>query len=220
MSTSPQPIRASLRVSDADRDLVSQVLNTAFAEGRITSDELDERLTAAIGAKTFGDLEPLTSDLMPRTAQTEQYRTKTVVQPASDEHSAIVDTSRQREDADRIMRFLGDHKRTGAWRLAPHTNVICVLGDVQLDLRDAVMEAHRCEISVNVALGSFKLIVPDGVIVTNKTITMLGDDKVRGMRPIGAGAPEIVITGFVALGDVTIQGPDHVSWGKKLGLTS
>ena len=44
------------RVSDADRDQVTEVLHAAYAEGRITLDEHAERTSAALEAKTFDDL--------------------------------------------------------------------------------------------------------------------------------------------------------------------
>jgi Domain of unknown function (DUF1707) len=52
-----------IRVSDADRDRVAARLRDHFAEGRLTQDELDERLSAALNAKTFGDLRGLMTDL-------------------------------------------------------------------------------------------------------------------------------------------------------------
>ena len=53
----------SIRVSDADRDRVSAQLRDHFAAGRITTGELDERLSAALNAKTFGDLRRIMADL-------------------------------------------------------------------------------------------------------------------------------------------------------------
>jgi Domain of unknown function (DUF1707) len=53
----------SIRVSDADRDRVTGQLRDHFAAGRITPGELDERLSAALTAKTFGDLRRIMADL-------------------------------------------------------------------------------------------------------------------------------------------------------------
>ena len=53
----------SIRVSDADRDRVTTQLRDHFAAGRITSAELDERLLAALSARTFGDLRRIMADL-------------------------------------------------------------------------------------------------------------------------------------------------------------
>jgi DUF1707 SHOCT-like domain/2TM domain len=54
---------SELRVSDADRDRVAERLRAATAEGRLTSDELEERLEAAFAARTDAELAPLTADL-------------------------------------------------------------------------------------------------------------------------------------------------------------
>ena len=53
----------SIRVSDADRDHVTAQLRDHFAAGRITPGELDERLSAALNATTFGDLRRIMADL-------------------------------------------------------------------------------------------------------------------------------------------------------------
>ena len=53
----------SMRVSDADREHVAERLREHFAAGRLTSDELDERLATALNAKTVGDLRAVMADL-------------------------------------------------------------------------------------------------------------------------------------------------------------
>ena len=52
-----------MRVSDADREAVTARLRDHFAEGRLTDSELDERVSAALSAKTAGELRSLTTDL-------------------------------------------------------------------------------------------------------------------------------------------------------------
>lgn len=54
---------ADLRVADADREYVVGQLGHVHAEGRIDLDELDERMTAAWAARTYGELAALTADL-------------------------------------------------------------------------------------------------------------------------------------------------------------
>ncbi|MGC8627697.1 MAG: DUF1707 SHOCT-like domain-containing protein [Acidimicrobiales bacterium] len=63
MPSSPEPERLSIRISDADRELVVKTLSKNAAEGRLTLEELEERLGAVYSAKTYGELEPLLSDL-------------------------------------------------------------------------------------------------------------------------------------------------------------
>ena len=52
-----------MRVSDADREALTARLRDHYAEGRLTQDELDERVSVALTAKTFGELRTLTTDL-------------------------------------------------------------------------------------------------------------------------------------------------------------
>ena len=52
-----------MRASDADRDQATARLREHFAAGRLTQAELDERITAALSAKTLGDLRQVTVDL-------------------------------------------------------------------------------------------------------------------------------------------------------------
>ena len=52
-----------IRISDADRDCASARLRDHYAEGRLTHEELDERVTAALEARTLGDLRRVMADL-------------------------------------------------------------------------------------------------------------------------------------------------------------
>ncbi|WP_214415410.1 DUF1707 SHOCT-like domain-containing protein [Sphaerisporangium fuscum] len=55
--------RDDLRIGDAERDEVMNALREHFAQGRLTHDELDERLDAVLAARTAGDLGRVTADL-------------------------------------------------------------------------------------------------------------------------------------------------------------
>jgi hypothetical protein len=52
-----------IRISDADREEVAAQLREHFAQGRLSSDELDERISAVFAAKTYGDLRHVLTDL-------------------------------------------------------------------------------------------------------------------------------------------------------------
>jgi hypothetical protein len=53
----------TLRASDRDREEIAAVLREHYAQGRLTIEEFDQRSTAALAAKTMGDLGPLLADL-------------------------------------------------------------------------------------------------------------------------------------------------------------
>jgi hypothetical protein len=52
-----------MRISDADREQVTAKLREHYAAGRLNSEELDERISAALSAKTYGDLRRVMVDL-------------------------------------------------------------------------------------------------------------------------------------------------------------
>jgi len=58
------PEHAHLRASDQERDVVLALLGNAYAEGRLTRDEFDERSAAVAAARTLGDLPPVVDDLV------------------------------------------------------------------------------------------------------------------------------------------------------------
>ncbi|GAA4689889.1 hypothetical protein GCM10023226_29730 [Nocardioides nanhaiensis] len=59
------PAHSGLRASDAERELVRQMLTTGFAEGRLDREEYEERSDAVDTARTLGDLPPIVADLVP-----------------------------------------------------------------------------------------------------------------------------------------------------------
>jgi DUF1707 SHOCT-like domain len=69
--------RPALRASDADRDAVAERLRRAAAEGRLLTDELEQRLEAALSARTYGQLDALVEDL-PGSRGARRPRTHTV----------------------------------------------------------------------------------------------------------------------------------------------
>ena len=55
--------RGNLRASDEDRERIVDRLHKAATEGRIASDELEQRVSAALKARTYAELEQTVADL-------------------------------------------------------------------------------------------------------------------------------------------------------------
>jgi hypothetical protein len=66
-----EPVRA-VRASDADRERTAAQLSAHAAAGRLTPQELDERVEAAYAARTHGELDHLVADLPPAPASPEE----------------------------------------------------------------------------------------------------------------------------------------------------
>jgi len=69
----------AIRASDGERDLVVAQLRRHFADGRLTQAELEERVGAALAARTRDELHALTADLPG--ADVRPARPATVVDP-------------------------------------------------------------------------------------------------------------------------------------------
>jgi hypothetical protein len=57
------PKRGTLRASDDDREQIVERLRTAAVEGRLASHELEHRVTTALRARTYGELDETVADL-------------------------------------------------------------------------------------------------------------------------------------------------------------
>jgi hypothetical protein len=64
----------SLLVSDRERDEVATLLRDHAAEGRLTAEELDERVGHALAARTGADLDAVLADLPGRRTEAERTR--------------------------------------------------------------------------------------------------------------------------------------------------
>jgi len=105
---SGQPFRAAsphvLRIGDAERDAAAADLGEHYVAGRLTLDELHERLGAVFSAKTYGQLSRVMGDLpglrrpAPRTAWATAYSPPPGFPPSRGER-------RQPTPSDRAGRF-------------------------------------------------------------------------------------------------------------------
>lgn len=188
-----------MRASDADRNLVADLLTAAYAEGRLTRDELDDRLTRAMAARTFDDLAPLTLDLVPGS----DHPAAAAVVPAG---FTAVDRSHTTDETDSTLSIFGGTERRGPWRARRRISNLTLFGGTRLDFREATFESDVCEVNVLCLFGGVDLNVPDGVAVRNEVVAVFGGSDVSRLAPTQPGAPTIVLKGFVAFGGVSARG--------------
>jgi hypothetical protein len=190
----------NLRASDADRDQVATLLSTAYAEGRLTRDEHDERTDQLMKAKTFDDLIPITSDLVMVGA------TAAAAAPRSDSRFTI-DTAGQDLQPDKMIAIFGGLTRRGKWRIRKKNQALTLFGGMDLDLRDAIFEAPVVEISGFWCFGGLDIQVPAGIDVQDQTAGIFGGTDVRDIGEPAPGAPTLVIKGVALFGGISIRGP-------------
>ncbi|WP_204910800.1 DUF1707 domain-containing protein [Microlunatus spumicola] len=218
--TTPEPTGVgpaaggSLRASDGDRDQVASLLDAAYAEGRLTHEEHDERLERVLAARTFDDLVPLTSDLVPLDPA------PTTVSSSTPQF--VVGTGANPE-VDRMVAVFGGVERKGRWRVRARNQITAVFGGVDLDLREADFDAPVIELHVQACFGGVELKVPAGLTVRNETVNIFGGTEVKNIGEPVEGAPTLVIKGNVLFGGVSVKGPRPKLFGRgsaRPGLTA
>lgn len=173
----------AIRASDAEREQTIERLRGAAGEGRLTLEELADRIETASFARTREQLDGLTADL-----------------PAAGAAATQVATVPARNTA-----LFGDLKRTGPWQLPAASRWDSIFGDVKLDLREARVPAGEIRIDARSFFGDIELLVPEGVLVDVRGKTYLGDVKQEAGTVAPAGAPRIVLTGSTVFGDVRVR---------------
>lgn len=176
------------------------MLSAAYAEGRLSREEHDERLDQAMSAKTFDELIPVTRDLV---------YTATPRSPAASEPraSSQVDTGHASQEPERMVAIFGGVNRTGRWRIRRQTQAYAFFGGIDLDLRDAVFEAPVVEISGFWCFGGLDIKVPPGIEVRDETMGIFGGSDIARMAPAEPGAPVLVIKGMCLFGGVSVKTP-------------
>lgn len=197
----PEDRNLGLRASDADREHIAQLLGRAFAEGRLSTEEHSERLEAAYAAKTLGELRPLVADLPvefePPTAPGGQ------VAPHPE------DAANRYAGGDSIVAVLGETRRTGRWLVRSGLTALALLGSVELDLTEAILEQREVTITVNAILGEVVLRVPDGVIVHDEGSAVFGsrDISTSDGTEFGPETPIVRVRGLALFGNVEYKRP-------------
>jgi uncharacterized protein DUF1707 len=182
------------RASDAEREAVVARLRDAAGEGRLTVEELAERIDAAYAAKTQADLEPLTADLPAPAAY-----------PAAGAPAGVPGAPAE-GGSSLVLGILGGGDRKGRWRVPRRVTVVNVLGGADLDLREAVLETPEVEITVWSLLGGSNVTVPEGVHAELGGFALLGANQMRveGLPP-GPGAPVVRVKAWSLLGGTDLK---------------
>lgn len=162
----------SMRASDQERDAAVQQLQVAFAEGRLADGEFDERMRAALAARTYADLDELLIDLPAVTAPV-------VPRP--------VVTGPGPEPGRYAVAYKNSVRHTGRWRVPGKFRAIVYKGSGVLDLRAAELTEPVTTILAIAYKSDIEIIVPPGVRVEVNGFGVTRDEDWAG--ELAADAP-------------------------------
>ncbi|MBG0856866.1 DUF1707 domain-containing protein [Streptomyces spinoverrucosus] len=173
---------SALRASHADRDRVVEMLTAAAGDGRLTADELDERVEAALTARTMGELAALTGDLP---------------------------VAAQAKDVVRIEQQGGSVVREGEWAVPRRLRIESSWGDVTLDFTRAVISYDTLRVDLDMQGGTLRLVTRPGVVVdTDSLATDYAKVKTRGSgEPDTPVRLRVEVGGRLSFGRVLTRAP-------------
>ncbi|MFJ5924764.1 DUF1707 domain-containing protein [Kitasatospora sp. NPDC092948] len=178
-----------LRASHADRDRAADVLRIAAGDGRLTAEELDQRLELALSARTVRELADLTADL-----PTVPFGGGGVAAEA--------------KDVLRIDQKWSPVERTGRWVVPRRLELSVEWCAVTLDFTQAVITRDTVQIDVDMRGKTLTLIVgPDTVVDTDGL--MLQHSRVKNRPPDAPGptALRVELVGEKQFGRVVVRRP-------------
>lgn len=184
----------NLRVSDAERTQVRQLLERAAGAGMLTLDEYSERVDIALAARTRGELNAVLADL-PDTAAS----------------SPIV----QREPEE-LRGWMSTIERRGQWTVAPALRLVTRLCNTTLDFTSAVLTSRVVHVDIDDYCSTTTLIVP-----ANATADLNGVHAVAGSATVKVRTSppsdhlHVVVRGSVRLGSVTVR-HSYTRWLRRL----
>jgi hypothetical protein len=141
----------ALRASDADRDRVIELLRAAVTDGRLDQAEFDERVEAALAARTIDALTPLTADLIAAPGALMLPLAATPAEPGVE-----LLTIREKH---------GIVRRDGRWPLPHRLALRTAWTNVMLDLTGAVRTGPELIIELRVRGGNVELVLAPGMVV-------------------------------------------------------
>ncbi|MFH8976730.1 DUF1707 domain-containing protein [Streptomyces sp. NPDC017890] len=190
MTVLPSRVGASsgLRASHADRDRVVDVLSRAAGDGRLSAEELDERVGAALTARTLGELAALTADL-----------------PVMPGEGPVAEA----KDVVRIEQEGASTRRGDGWVVPRLLEIRSAWGEVTLDLRRAVITHDTLTIDLDMRAGALKLVTRPGIVVDTDSL-VASYAEVKTGRAVATEAPVVLrvrVTGEISWGQVVVRSP-------------
>ena len=193
-----------IRVGHVERDRAIEALREAAGDGRLTLAELDERIEAAMAAKTRADLAPLVADLLlpgevVRVVDASASMADPGV-PGNSWENPLVLTARW-----------DDVVRGGPWLVPPFLEVNPVAGNVKLNFVDARVSGRVVDVQFKGGAGDVVFVVPEGW-GADLTHVVKGMGTVKNTvspRP-AYDKPMLVIRGKGSLGDLRVRYPNRL----------
>ncbi|AYJ47939.1 DUF1707 SHOCT-like domain-containing protein [Rhodococcus sp. P1Y] len=208
-----------LRVSDAEKEHVGQLLQRAVGQGMLSLGEFTERMDTALAAKTRGELNSVLADL-PGMQVAEQPSAPDRYPPMRPDRTTAQSHAPHwpASQSDVVKGTMSTVTRKGPWHVPPRMSLQSKMSTITLDFTQAVMSTQVVEIAIDDYCSSVTLVVPPEATVDLNGVETVGasaSNKVRTGPPIGR--LHVVVRGRVRFGSITAKHPLGTSLRRMLG---
>lgn len=217
-TTETKPLTGrDIRVSDAEREHVVEVLQKAIGLGMLNLDEFTERTDRALASKNRGELNAVLTDL-PGLVHPEA-----AMVPRQQENPWVPQQQHQQQQyygapSGEVMELRGQYsalQRNGHWLVPQSLVVRNKYGATKLDFSQADIRHPVVHIDLQAKWGPVEITIPENGAVDTNSITEIKfgslDDRTQSNgRP---GTPRFVITGRVHGGALIIKYPRRGFFG-------
>ncbi|GGC62667.1 DUF1707 domain-containing protein [Hoyosella rhizosphaerae] len=197
-----------LRVSDAEREHIAQLLQRAVGLGLISIAEFGDRMDQAMAARTRGDLNAVVADLPGMQVNPE-------LAPGYSEARMPARTS----GAPLVLKDrFGDLTRKGQWHVPTEVTVKTLCSSAKLDFTHAIVDGPVVYVTVDDTMSSITLIVNENTTVDLngvETFASSVSSKVQTGPP--PGHLHIVVRGKLRFGTLKAKYSLRNTWKKMLG---
>lgn len=201
---SPADPARTLRIGHAERDEVIEALRDAAAEGRLTTEELTERIERTAEAKVYVDLDAVVADLP--------------VPPPSDQVRAAAGRTRVGlpQDSDEpghhpfdplVLRASWDNaRRRGRWAPPPFIRLESVGATAEVNFLEAATDLPEIDIEVSGGMGNSVVVVPeDWGVNVDRLGTGWGTVRSKVAAVPQPGRPLVRVHGSIGMGTFTAR---------------
>jgi hypothetical protein len=203
-----------MRASDADRERVAGILRDAYAEGRLSREEYDDRLTAVYQAATYGDFVPVMADLPVPPGTIAIPFTSGVEVPSQTSTPGPLVRPGVSTDAVNAVAIFGEVKRHGAWTVPAEFSATCIFGGGELDFTEAVLTSRETILTSVCLFGGLEIVVPEGMVVRNEAVGIFGGVSLPKEIVAAPDTPVLVIRGAAIFGGIDVQRPKPSKRGR------
>ena len=188
----------AILASNGERDAAAQRLQVAFAEQRLTDEEFDQRIRAALTARTTAELDQLTADLP---AQTPGFSQAGLAGPG-------------RKPGRFVVTFKNSIRRTGRWSVPRRLTFGVYKGSGLLDLRAAELTAPVTTIRAVIYKSRSEIVLPPGVRLELGGLGVSSDCD-PASQSVRDDAPVVRIVGYGYKSTIGVTNRPQIETGQR-----